>query len=74
MQAQANLLKIMFRSPIGLRMAQKENQVAEFWCGHSDGSSQLSFRCSQKHKLATQQLPLEEDFIFEIKNKWVLFY
>lgn len=36
MQAQANLLKIMFHSPIGLRIAKKENQVAEFWCGHSD--------------------------------------
>lgn len=36
MQAQANLLKIMFHSSIGLRIAKKENQVAEFWCGHSD--------------------------------------
>lgn len=51
MQAQANLLKIKFHSPIGLKIAKKENQVEEFWCGHSDGSSQLSFRCSQKHKL-----------------------
>lgn len=50
MQAQANLLKIMFHSPIGLRIAKKKNQV-EFWCGHSDGSSQLSFRCSQNLKL-----------------------
>lgn len=51
MQAQANSLKIMFHSPIGLRIAKKENQVAELWCGHSDGSSQLSSRCSQKQEL-----------------------
>lgn len=51
MQAQADLLKIKFHSPICLKIAKKENQVEEFWCGHSDGSSLLSFRCSQKHKL-----------------------
>lgn len=51
MQAQANFLKIIFHSPIGVRIAMKENQVAEFWWGHRDGSSQLSFRCPQKDKL-----------------------